>query len=547
MKEAVPLSPDVHLDATFRSPDGRRAPRSVLHNGSAAMDVVTYTGDTLPAQHLASALAGAGFEVSRFRPVERTLLDTFDGRLHAAGVRLEVRAGADLQLIVSGGGPTPARLTVERLPAVAGDLPAGPLRARLAPLLDVRALRPTVRVASLQADAVRRNEEGKAVVGVALHDRPTGETGAPLSALLMAEIVQYEGYPRATRQGESLLGSLGLTRREGDVLDLAAEDAGIDLRGFVGSPTIRLDPSEHAVAGFRRVLANLADTIEANRQGTIDDIDPEFLHDLRVAVRRSRSILSHGKQVLPADGRDHFRAEFRWLGTVTSPLRDLDVYVIEWPGYVATLDPDTAAALGPVVDHIAAGRAAEHGTLVGQLGSARYQGLMTAWRAWLDPDAGKTKLPKKSNRLLGAVVAARIGEAQDQLLLRGRAIGPSTAAEELHELRKDAKRLRYLIECFGGLLPASARKPFVQRLKALQDNLGEHQDTEVHTAQLKAMSQELHGSPGVTAATLLAMGRLTEVFDRRRVEARNQFAERFANYDTKQTARALAELVETVS
>lgn len=149
-------------------------------------------------------------------------------------------------------------------------------------------------------------------------------------------------------------------------------------------------------------------------------------------------------------------------------------------------------------------------------------------------------------RPLGPVVLKRIVEAQDQLLARGRAIGPATEAEELHELRKDAKRLRYLLECFGGLLPASARKPFVQRLKALQDNLGEHQDTEVHTAQLKAMNQELHGAPGVTADTLLAMGRLTEVFGRRRLQAREEFAARFSAYDTKQTARALTSLLDTV-
>ena len=92
--------------------------------------------------------------------------------------------------------------------------------------------------------------------------------------------------------------------------------------------------------------------MEANRQGTIDDVDSEFLHDLRVAVRRSRSVLSHGKRVLPAHGRDHFRAEFRWLGEVTGPVRDLDVYLIEWPDYVATLDSDSAAALEPVADHI---------------------------------------------------------------------------------------------------------------------------------------------------------------------------------------------------
>lgn len=71
---------------------------------------------------------------------------------------------------------------------------------------------------------------------------------------------------------------------------------------------------------------------------------------------------------------------------------------------------------------------------------------------------------------------------------------PPGPAEELHELRKDAKKLRYLLECFGSLYSPRPRKEFVQRLKALQDNLGEHQDTEVHVGELRTISSELHGA-----------------------------------------------------
>ena len=85
----------------------------------------------------------------------------------------------------------------------------------------------------------------------------------------------------------------------------------------------------------------------------------------------------------------------------------------------------------------------------------------------------------------------RIDKAQDRLLAQGRAITPDTPAEEVHELRKDAKKLRYLLECFGGLLPAAERKAFVKRLKELQDNLGEHQDAAVHVAQLHEAVDEL--------------------------------------------------------
>lgn len=153
-------------------------------------------------------------------------------------------------------------------------------------------------------------------------------------------------------------------------------------------------------------------------------------------------------------------------------------------------------------------------------------------------------MARKSRRPLGSVVATRLSRSQDQLLARGRSIGPDTDAEELHELRKDAKRLRYLLECFGGVFPAGPRKEFVRRLKALQENLGEHQDTEVHTAQLRAIAKELEGSPKVTAETFLAIGRLTELFERRRLAARSLFAERFGSYDTKATAQALVAMLE---
>lgn len=509
------------------------------------MRVVTYSSDTVPADHVAAALTGAGFEVGQFRPVRRTLLDTFDGRLHAAGVRLELREGgeAGMTVVVRDGDSPAAEARVAAVPLTGGDLPAGPLRSRLGPLLEVRALLPRVAVIADEAMAARRNEAQKIVATVAVHARPGLLSGGALSVPTTVEVLAYVGYQRAARQTEDLLRSVGLTRRSGDVLDLAAAEAGIDLRGFVASPTVALDVTEPALGGFRRVMVNLADTIDANWQGTVDNVDAEFLHDLRVAVRRTRSVLSHGKQVLPVDGRGHFGEQFRWLGDITSPPRDLDVYLIEWAGYTQSLGTDAAAALGPVAAHIRRRCRAAHVTLVRHLRSARYEGLMKAWRAWLGAPIDQLQQERRSADPLGAVVARRLAEAQDRLLARGRAIGPQTPAEELHELRKDAKRLRYLLECFGGLLPATVRKPFVQRLKALQDNLGEHQDTEVHSAYLKALSLELQDRPEVTAETLLAMGRLIELFERRRQRAREEFAARFALYDAKPTARALGELI----
>lgn len=68
-------------------------------------------------------------------------------------------------------------------------------------------------------------------------------------------VFRFEGYPEAARQAEELLSSLRLTSHQGDVLDVAAEEAGIDRRRLVDSATVPLDRSEPAVLPFRRVLA----------------------------------------------------------------------------------------------------------------------------------------------------------------------------------------------------------------------------------------------------------------------------------------------------
>jgi len=509
------------------------------------LDNISFVGQAVDPQKVLAALTRAGFDVDPLRPVRRTLLDTFDGRLHAVGLRLELREAGGTELILRGGGPTSAHVGIDGTPRVAADLPPGPLRARLGPVLDIRALVPVYAVGAMRANAGRRNHQGKSVVTVAMYTQLTSGPAA-MALPLVVEVSPLEGFPAAAEQAVKLLRSLGMSQREGDAIDVLAAHDGANLGGFAGSPTVALEPSEPAAAGFQRVLSNLADTIDANWQGTVDDTDSEFLHDLRVAVRRTRSVLSHAKGVLPRDGRDHFRAEFGWLGTVTTPLRDLDVYLIEWPGYIAPLGA-AAADLSPVVELIAGRRLAAHAALADILRSARYRAVMTGWRAWIEAPVALGGGAKNADRPVGDVVAARLAEAQNRLLTKGRAIEATSPAESLHELRKDAKKLRYLLECFGGVLPTGPRKTFVSRLKALQDNLGEHQDTEVHTAQLRVLSEELHGAPGVTADTFLAMGRLTELFDQRRKEARTVFTERFAAYDTDQTARALNKLLSAAA
>lgn len=487
-------------------------------------------------------LAVAGFEAGPPEWVHRTVLDTFDGLLHAAGLRLELREDDGAELVLRGAGAAAAHLAVDTVPSLIGDLPAGPFRSRLAPVIGIRALLGQLTFTAMRTVAIRRDADGKALVVATVFEEPTGDDLGDDQPAFTVEVEELTGYAKAARRTQALLGTLGLERCDGDTADVLAAGAGLDLAGFRGSPTIALDAGAPAIESYRRVLINLLDTVEANVEGTVEALDPEFLHDLRVAVRRSRSVVSEGKRVLPSDIRRRFGAELKWLAGETSEARDLDVYVIEWDGYVAPLG-DAAPALAPVRDHLDAQRRTAHAALARQLRSRRTTALLKQWRAWLEAAEPVGEPGRHAGRRTDEVVAERITAAHDHLVEQGRMIDADSPGERLHDLRKDAKKLRYLLECFGGLYEGKARKAFVQRLKALQDNLGEHQDAEVHTTQLHAVAEEIHGTPAGGAETLLAMGRLTAHLEQRRLAMRAEFAERFADFDTAATREKLADLL----
>ena len=92
------------------------------------------------------------------------------------------------------------------------------------------------------------------------------------------------------------------------------------------------------------MLSALLDAIEANVRGTMRDVDTEFLHDLRIAVRRTRSALKLAGTCCRGGLAARFRPEFKWLGDLTTP-----------PGIWTS----TCSAIADMADGLVAADAAE--------------------------------------------------------------------------------------------------------------------------------------------------------------------------------------------
>jgi len=140
------------------------------------------------------------------------------------------------------------------------------------------------------------------------------------------------------------------------------------------------------------------------------------------------------------------------------------------------------------------------------------------------------------------LASQRIWRVYKRILKEGNAIAPDTPAVALHELRKTAKKLRYLMEFFQSLFPSGRTRQLISVLKNLQDNLGEFQDFEVQVHTLMRFSQQMVDEDAVPAATLLAMGMLIEGLERRQRAAREEFASRFEKFSLPENQAHFREL-----
>ncbi|HEV2372145.1 MAG TPA: CHAD domain-containing protein [Streptosporangiaceae bacterium] len=497
-------------------------------------------------QALRKALAPRFTVVADARPHTRrhTWLETFDWRLQRAGMTLEYVTGrgcGELVLTSTDGERVSVPAQGLRWPALADTLPDGLMRARVGAVASVRALLPTAealstvrRLRACNADektiAWLTVDHARAIVPTAagllgangLHP-PAGPAGDLPTRLTVTPVRGYgtQADRIAARLADTHVGQPALATPFQAALAVARRWPG----DYSGKLEARLDAAMPARLAMVTVLADLLTTLETNVPGTLRDVDTEFLHDLRVAVRRTRTALKLGAAALPAEVVQHYQAEFKWLGDVTTPTRDLDVYLLDYPAMADSLVGATPADLAPFHDYLVRRRAAERRHMARTLRSARFASLTSTWRTTL------TGMPPgRAGRSAAQLARDTLAKAQRRVLAGGDAITSDSPPESLHDLRKRCKELRYALEFFASLCDPAGYRQAVRGLKGLQDCLGAYQDSSVQHEEIRVMAAQMMASHDVPADTLLALGELAGEVARQGHDARREFAGRFAEF-----------------
>jgi CHAD domain-containing protein len=337
---------------------------------------------------------------------------------------------------------------------------------------------------------------------------------------------------------ERVRASLALSEAQISLRDEAIVAAGGRPEGISVKVRVELEPRERADRAVVTVLTALWEVIDANYAHTIAGTDIEFLHDLRVCVRKTRAVLKELPGVFSPAPLAHWRAEFRWLQQVSGDTRDLDVSLEDWDQLVGLVEVADRDALEPLRTVLQLRRSAARRLLVRELRSERAQGLARGWGTFLAAlTTSSTEDRPDAEATIDAVSGAQIAKVYRRMVKLGQAIDDESPADDYHELRKQGKELRYLLELLGQpLSDPQVVKPMVKALKDLQDVLGRHQDREVQGANVRALADAVAALPGGPEA-LIAMGALVRALGADERAARREFAPAFAAFSAADQRR----------
>ncbi|GGO80889.1 CYTH and CHAD domain-containing protein [Wenjunlia tyrosinilytica] len=213
---------------------------------------------------------------------------------------------------------------------------------------------------------------------------------------------------------------------------------------------------------------------------------PDSVHRMRVAARRLRSALSTFRFVLDPEATRHVTEGLRRLGTELGADRDREVLTLR---LYELIDPlPRHEVLGPVRGRLrtwaTTRRSSTRRRAITALNSARYLELLSALDTLL---AEPPLLPAAA---APAAEGLRRGVLRDYRRLAKRVAAANTD-EERHEVRKAAKRARYAAEAARPVLGTQA-KAFAQRMKEVQEVLGEYNDCAVTRAALRELAVQAH-------------------------------------------------------
>ena len=484
------------------------------------------------------------FSIKKERSVSESfaIYDTFDWRLfnnslvlYESGNRLFLRRLSEDTIIQS--------IKITSPPVFIWDFPDSELKDQLAPVIKVRALFKLVEVHSRSRPYRILNKDEKTVARLVYKEiRPSRDKSEQVFAAHFC-LKPVRGYPKYSRNLAKRLEKSGfLTSEKDDIYFKAIEFADKNPGSYSSKLNIQLDPDMRSDEAAKVILRFLLQVIRINEANIEKDLDTEFVHDFRVAIRRTRSALGQIKNVFPAKATDRFKKDFAFMGKLSNQLRDLDVYLLKEDTYKAVFPAVLLDDIDPLFDYLREERAKALREFISGLKSKECTKILEDWEIFLNEPPQDYETASNADLPIIDLARKRIYKRYRDVVKTGKLILENTEDKMLHILRIKCKKLRYLIEFFSSLFPDDKIRVLIEQLKKLQDNLGDFNDLRIQVEYVLNITEKLPVADQQSKRILVSIGSLIGWLDREKQITQDAFAETFTVFASPVNKRLFREL-----
>jgi len=452
------------------------------------------------------------------------LLDDHDWDLWHAGMRLYLSAQSTYTLVTANG-----EFNQEAKGKLQfwWDFPEGEMRQILKPIIDLRALTPicALRVQNRELDLL--DDEEKTVVRLRVVYLFTASNSDTPSHQFLS-LIPLRGYKAEFQKALLLCEPLLSEKSEPPELETFLRLHGIAVKGKP-KRDFGIDGDAPAEKMVRKMCLSMFTLARHNEKGVIDDIDTEFLHQYRVSIRKARSLINLMKKSLPADVQARLKMQLADMVGPTNALRDLDVFLLDKSYYQSLLPESHITGLENLFKHFTQERQNAQKRVARFFKSKAYSQLHKKVETELRlPPALAT--PAAETPIL-VLAKKRILNRYKKVCVLGNAIDDTTPDEDIHQLRIECKKLRYLMEFFAELFPKKQIATLTKSLKGLQNILGNFNDYSVQKTFLSDyLSQE------EDADTIAAINGLIAVLHQKQLQERMCVCAAFAEFSQAETS-----------
>ena len=403
------------------------------------------------------------------------------------------------------------------------EFPNSDVKRHIKKKIGLRAVTPVASIRLVSSKFSLRNSDDKIIVkGQLLQSVANGSIRHYLT------LQQLRGYKKGFLQAKKLLKSVFEQEVPEFGLKTIFIEQNLPTVDKATSQELHLLPDMPTELAVRAMATEMIDQATLHVDGIVSDIDTVFLHQFRVSIRKVRSLISLLKKSLPPATVDIIAPRLSDIAGRTSRLRDLDVFLLDKNYYRAMLPDIHEAGLAELYVLVEKQRQREKTRVARYFTSDQYLQDISACKTELS-EAPAFNTPLSEKPVL-SVAKSLLLKRYKEIQSMSAKLNAESDEEDVHDIRKEFKKLRYLIEFFIELLPGKRTARLINRLKKLQITLGQFNDYCVQIEFLSSVSDDRQIEMTKSVSGLIA------ILHRKKIETRNQVEIALANFFTDNMA-----------